>query len=72
MQRWWGSTGFRTRLFPFPVIYLYHITNGISNRIRLFADNTSLFATIDEIIQETLSVTNDLDTTEKNGPTYGL
>lgn len=48
------------------------ITNSISNSIRLFADNTSLFATIDEIIQETLSVTNDLDTIEKNGPTYGL
>lgn len=72
MQRWRGSTGFHTMLFPFPVIYLYHITNGISNSIRLFADNTSLFATIDEIIQETLSVTNDLDTIEKNGPTYGL
>lgn len=72
MQRWRGSTGFRTRFFPFPVIYLYHITNGISNSIRLSADNTSLFATIDEIIQETLSVTNDLDTIEKNGPTYGL
>lgn len=40
--------------------------------IRLFADYTSLFATIDEIIQETLSVTNDLDTIEKNGPTYEL
>lgn len=44
------------------LLYINDITNGISNNIRLFADDTSLFAIIDDdVIQQTLSITNDLD-----------
>ena len=45
------------------LLYINDITNGISNNIRLFADDTSLFAIIDnDIINQTLSLTEDLNT----------
>lgn len=44
------------------LLYINDITNGITNNIRLFADDTSLFAIIDDdVIQQTLSITNDLN-----------
>lgn len=42
---------------------LLNIANGISNNIRLFVDDTFLFDIIDDdVIQQTLSITNDIDT----------
>lgn len=44
------------------LLYINDITNGITNNIRLFADDTSLFAIIDDdVIQQTLSIINDLN-----------
>ena len=48
-------------------VYINKITNGISNNIRLFADDTSLFAICDnDIISQTLSLIEDLNTIKKN------
>lgn len=50
---------------------LLNIANGISNNIRLFVDDTFLFDIIDDVvIQQTISITNDIDTI-KNGKTMG-
>ena len=55
------------------LLYINDITNGISNNIRLFADDTSLFAIIDnDIINQTLSLTEDLNTIKKTGLIPGL
>lgn len=56
-------------LVPFLfLLYINDISNGISNNIRWFADGTSLFAIIDDddddVIHQTLSITNDLNTTK--------
>ena len=43
------------------LLYIKDITNGISNNIRLFADDTSLFIIIDNDIRiQTLSLTEDI------------
>lgn len=43
------------------------ITYCNSNNIRFFADDTSLFIIIDDdVVQQTSSITNDLDTIKKN------
>lgn len=46
------------------LLYINDISNGISNNIRWYADDTSLFAIIDDddVIHQTLSITNDLNT----------
>lgn len=55
-------------LVPFLfLLYINDISNGISNNIRWYADDTSLFAIIDDdddVIHQTLSITNDLNTTK--------
>lgn len=52
-------------------IYINDIINGNSNNIRLFVDDTFLFDIIDDdVIQQTLSITNDIDTIN-NGKTMG-
>lgn len=46
------------------LLYINDISNGILNNIRWYADDTSLFAIIDDddVIHQTLSITNDLNT----------
>lgn len=56
-------------LVPFLfLLYINDISNGISNNIRWYADDTSLFAIIDDndddVIHQTLSITNDLNATK--------
>lgn len=52
-------------------IYINDIINGNSNNIRLFVDDTFLFDIIDDdVIQQTLSITNYIDTIN-NGKTIG-
>lgn len=47
------------------LLYINDISNGISNNIRWYADDTSLFAIIDDdVIHQTLSIINDLNTTK--------
>lgn len=50
------------------------ITYCILNNIGFFADDTSLFIIINyyDVVQQTSSITNDLDTIEKNGQTHAL
>ena len=55
------------------LLYINDITNGISNNIRLFADDTSLFAIIDnDIINQTLSLTEDLNTIKNWSNTWAV
>ena len=50
------------------LLYINDITNGISNNIRFFVDDPSLFFIIDnDIISQTLSLTEDLNTIKKTG-----
>lgn len=51
----------------------FNITNGISNNIRLFADDTSLFVIIDDdVIQQTSSITFDIDTIKNWSNTWAV
>ena len=50
--------------FFFGRVYINYIINCNSNNIRLFVDDASLFA-IDDVIQQTLSITNGLNTIKK-------
>lgn len=44
------------------LLYINDIADGISNNIRLFADDTSLFTIVDnDIITPSLSLTEDLE-----------
>lgn len=55
------------------IIYINDIADGNSNNIKLFVDDTSLFAIIDDdVIQHTLSITNSLLNTIKIGQTHGF
>ena len=42
------------------IVYINDITEGLSSNIRLFADDTSLYAIIDDPTQSTINMNNDL------------
>lgn len=44
----WSTPGISTKTLPFFFIYINNVVENISNQIRLFTDDTSLFVVVDE------------------------